>query len=143
LVAFLRSQPPVQNETPPLSPSPLLAFFFGAGLAELGTLPITGPVAAPPRSPTAAYGAYIVSYQDCRTCHGADLNGTSGGLAPPAPNARAFVRVWTLEQFIQTMRTGVDPGGHAIQEPMPWQMIGQMDDVELAALYHYLRSTNY
>jgi hypothetical protein len=40
------------------------------------------------------------------------------------------------------MRTGVDPGGHAIREPMPWQMIGQMDDVELAALYHYLRSTN-
>jgi hypothetical protein len=34
----------------------------------------------------------------------------------------------------------VDPSGHAIQEPMPWQMIGQMDDLELTALYHYLRS---
>jgi mono/diheme cytochrome c family protein len=140
LVAFLRSQPPVQNETLPLSPSPLLALFFGAGLAELGTVPITGPVAAPPRAPTAAYGEYVISYQDCRTCHGADLNGSAGGLAPPAPSARAFAGAWTLEQFIQTMRTGVDPGGHAIQEPMPWQMIGQMDDLELAALYQYLRS---
>jgi hypothetical protein len=52
---------------------------------------------------------------------------------------RSFVNAWTLEQFIQTMRTGFDPGGHHIQAPMPWQMIGQMDDVELAALYHYLR----
>ncbi|HEU5099066.1 MAG TPA: cytochrome c [Roseiflexaceae bacterium] len=142
LVAFLRSQPPVQHETPPLSPSPLLAFFFGAGLAELGTPPISQPVVAPPRAANAAYGEYIVSYQDCRTCHGAELNGSAGGLAPPAPSARAFARAWTLEEFIQTMRTGVDPGGHAIQEPMPWQMIGQMDDVELAALYQYLRSAN-
>jgi mono/diheme cytochrome c family protein len=142
LVAFLRSQPPVQNETPPISPSPLLAFFFGAGLAELSTPPVTAPVVAPPKEPTAAYGAYIVDYQDCRTCHGADLNGSAGGLAPPAPSARAFARAWTLEQFIQAMRTGVDPGGHHIQEPMPWQMIGQMDDVELAALYHYLRGAN-
>ena len=140
LVAFLRSQPPVQNETLALSPSPLLALFFGAGLAELGTPPITEPIAAPPRSPSAAYGAYIISYQDCRSCHGAELNGSAGGLAPPAPSARAYARAWTLEQFIQTMRTGVDPGGHTIREPMPWQMIGQMDDLELAALYEYLRS---
>jgi mono/diheme cytochrome c family protein len=143
LVAFLRSQPTVQNETAPLSPSPLLAFFFGSGLAELGSVPIAGPVAAPPRAPNAAYGEYIISYQDCRTCHGTELNGSAGGLAPPAPSARAFAQAWTLEQFIQTMRTGVDPGGHTIQEPMPWQMIGQMDDVELAALYHYLRSANH
>src|SRR6185369_8616255 len=65
LIAFLRSQPPVQSETPALSPSPLLAFFFGAGLAELGTPIVSEPIAAPPRSPTAAYGAYIISYQDC------------------------------------------------------------------------------
>ena len=38
------------------------------------------------------------------------------------------------------MRTGVDPGGHALQPPMPWRMIGQMDDDELAALYHHIRA---
>lgn len=140
IIAFLRSQPPIENETAPLSPSPLLAFFFGAGLAGLGSEPVTEPVVAPPAGPTVEYGRYIVNYQDCRSCHGADLNGSEGGLAPPAPSARAFAHAWTLEEFIQTMRTGVDPGGHVIQEPMPWQMIGQMDDVELAALYHYLRS---
>jgi mono/diheme cytochrome c family protein len=139
LVTFLRSQPAVQNETSPITPSPVLALVFGAGLAELGTPPVAGPVVAPPKEPTAAYGAYVISYQDCRTCHGPDLNGSAGGLGPAAPSVRSFVNAWTLEQFIQTMRTGVDPGGHKIQAPMPWQMIGQMDDVELSALYHYLR----
>ena len=100
-----------------------------------------GPVGAPPREPTAAYGAYVISYQDCAVCHGADLNGSAGGLTPPAPNIRAIARAWTLEQFVTTMRTGVNPNGHKLQPPMPWQMIGQMDDVELAALYHYLRAT--
>lgn len=27
-----------------------------------------------------------------------------------------------------------------IQPPMPWEMIGTMDDLELAALYAYLRA---
>ena len=38
------------------------------------------------------------------------------------------------------MRTGVDPGGHALDpRQMPWESIGKLDDVELAALYEYLR----
>lgn len=140
LIAFLRSQPPVQAESPPTTPSPLLALFFGAGLAEVGVPPVSGPVVAPPREPSVAYGAYVASYQDCRTCHGSDLEGSAGGLTPPAPSARAFARAWTQEEFIRTMRTGVDPGGHQIQSPMPWEMIGKMDDLDLAALYVYLRS---
>jgi mono/diheme cytochrome c family protein len=142
IIAYLRSQPAIENETPPTNISPLLAFFFGTGLAgQLHYPPVTAPVVAPPKGPTAAYGAYIVSYSDCRSCHAADLNGsTGGGLAPPAPSARAIVASWTREQFIQAMRTGVDPGGHTIQPPMPWKAIGQMDDEELTALYIYLRS---
>jgi mono/diheme cytochrome c family protein len=140
LIAYLRSQPAVQNASPPIAPSPLLAFFFGAGLVPVGTLPVAEPVAAPPREPTSAYGAYIVSYQDCRTCHGASLEGSPGGLTPPAPNIRAIARAWSEAEFIQAMRTGVDPSGHAMQPPMPWEMIGKMDDVDLVALYAYLRS---
>ena len=140
LIVFLRSQAPIQNQTPAINPSPLLAFFWGTGMAPVAAPPVSEPVVAPPKRPDAAYGAYIVSYQDCRVCHGADLNGSAGGLGPAAPSVRAIVSNWTLEQFIQTIRTGVDPGGHAIQPPMPWQMVGRMDDVELAALYHYIRS---
>jgi mono/diheme cytochrome c family protein len=141
LVAYLRSQPPIQYVTPPVAPSPLLAFFYGVGLAPVGSLPVSEPVVAPPRERSVAYGAYIADYQDCRACHGADLQGSSGGLTPPAPNARVFARVWTEQEFIQTMRTGVDPNGHVIQPPMPWETVGRMDDLDLAALYVYLRAT--
>jgi hypothetical protein len=45
---------------------------------------------------------------------------------------------WTKEQFIATMRTGVDPSGHALGAQMPWQNIGRMDDDELTAVYTYI-----
>ena len=44
-----------------------------------------------------------------------------------------------MEQFITTLRTGVDPSGHALNNTlMPWQNIGRMDDDELAATYAYI-----
>lgn len=140
LVVFLRSQPTVANETQPIYVSPVLAMFVGAGLAPVGEKPVVEPVVAPAKAPTVEYGGYILSYQDCQSCHGPDLNGSPGGLGPAAPSVRAFLKNWTAEQFIQTMRTGVDPGGHLIQPPMPWKMIGQMDDDELTALYLYIRN---
>jgi mono/diheme cytochrome c family protein len=140
IVAFLRSQPAVEKETPPFTPSPLLAFFFGAGLAEFGSPPMTETIIAPLKEPTATYGEYVLSYQDCRACHGDQLHGSPAGLGPATPSVRAFVKAWSLEQFIQTMRTGVTPDGRHLDPIMPWQMVGQMDDVELAALYHHLRS---
>ena len=45
---------------------------------------------------------------------------------------------WKLAEFIATMRTGIDPNGHALSEQMPWRPIGRMDDDELTAVYEYL-----
>ena len=45
---------------------------------------------------------------------------------------------WKLEEFVATMRTGVDPGGHELGKEMPWQSIGRMSDEELSAVYEYL-----
>jgi hypothetical protein len=42
------------------------------------------------------------------------------------------------EEFIATMRTGINPGGRELGEKMPWRPIGQMDDEELSAVYEYL-----
>lgn len=139
LVAFLRSQPAIQNETPDLAASPLIAAFVGIGMVDIGAPPVEGKIAAPPKQPHATYGEYVLSYQDCQSCHGEDLNGVPEGLGPATPSIHGAIRGWTAEQFIQTMRTGIDPGGHPIQDPMPWQMLGEMDDTELTALYHYLR----
>jgi mono/diheme cytochrome c family protein len=78
-----------------------------------------GPVAAPPKGPTVEYGQYIVSFQDCRDCHGKDFTGGK----PPAPVGPDLhlIKGWTQEQFIKTIRTGVDPSGHQLKPTMPWQ----------------------
>jgi hypothetical protein len=49
-----------------------------------------------------------------------------------------LVKEWKLQQFVATMRTGIDPGGHELSEQMPWRPIGKMDDEELGAVYEYL-----
>jgi mono/diheme cytochrome c family protein len=89
---------------------------------------------------TGEFGQYILSYQDCVVCHGTDLTGGKPGqLAPLGPNL-SILKGWTEEQFITTLRTGVDPNGHALNNQMPWQNIGRMNDEELAAVYAYITS---
>jgi len=48
------------------------------------------------------------------------------------------VKDWKLQDFISTVRTGVDPAGHERGKQMPWRPIGKMDDEELTAMYAYL-----
>ncbi|HUX67955.1 MAG TPA: hypothetical protein VMV31_10765 [Terriglobales bacterium] len=47
---------------------------------------------------------------------------------------------WTREQFIQAMRTAVNPAGRAIQPPMPAVNFGRLTDADLTALYNFLRT---
>ena len=143
IIAFLRSQPAVQSNVPESSPTLLMVLLTGAGVtgATPTDLPaVQGPIVAPDRAATPAYGGYIVSFNDCRDCHRADLKGNpTQGLYPVTPSVLAFVQGWTQDEFIKTMRTGTDPGGHAIKPPMPWKFLGRFDDVELSAVYQYLR----
>lgn len=140
IIAYLRSQPAVANATPlpPDQYSPLALILVGAGVIPEGEPPITTAITMPAKGPTAEFGQYILSYQDCVLCHGENLTGgTPGQLAPIGPNL-AVVKAWTKDQFISTLRTGVDPNGHQLTAQMPWQNIGRMDDEELSAVYAYL-----
>lgn len=141
LIAYLRSQPAVTTEIvdPPDQPSLLGFIMFGIGMLPSGQPPITDVITAPSKGPTAEYGEYILSYQDCRDCHGENLlGGVEGQLTPFGPNLKV-VKTWTQEQFITTLRTGVDPRNHALDPAiMPWKSIGRMDDEELTAIYLYL-----
>jgi mono/diheme cytochrome c family protein len=111
---------------------------LGAGMLPTGKPVLNGTIKAPPKSPSPQYGEYILSYQDCRECHGSKLTGgVQGQLAPVGPGL-SLVKDWTLEGFISTMRTGTDPAGHQLGKEMPWQPIGKMDNEELAAMYEYL-----
>jgi mono/diheme cytochrome c family protein len=140
VIAYIRSRPPVGQVTanPPDKLNLLGLILLGAGKLPRGNSTFTGVITAPPKGPTARYGEYILSYQDCRQCHGLDLSGgVEGQLGPIGPDLN-LVKEWTLDEFIATLRTGIDPGGYQLSERMPWRPIGKMDDEELAAVYDYL-----
>jgi mono/diheme cytochrome c family protein len=140
LIAYLRSRPAAGRKTmdPPDRLNLLGVIMLGAGMLPGGKPVFTGAITAPPKARTAQYGEYILSYQDCRECHGANLTGgVEGQLGPIGPDLN-LVKGWKLEEFVSTMRTGVDPGGHKLGEEMPWRPIGKMDDEELGAVYEYL-----
>jgi mono/diheme cytochrome c family protein len=97
-----------------------------------------GVITGPAKAPTAEFGEYILSYQDCRECHGKTLTGGVPGQLPPLGPDLSVVKVWSFDQFVATMRTGVDPTGRELGKEMPWRPIGRMSDDELHAIYDYL-----
>jgi mono/diheme cytochrome c family protein len=140
VIAYIRSLPAIGKPTgnPPDHLNLLGIVMLGAGMLPKGNPVFVGPVMAPPASSTLLYGEYILSYQDCRACHGAKLTGgVPGQLAPLGPDLN-LVKGWKFENFVATMRTGVDPNGHELSKQMPWRPIGRMSDEELNAVYEYL-----
>jgi len=138
IIAYLRSQPPVANDVQGGDSVNFIGVLIvGTGLMP-DAPPIHGAIAAPPREVTADYGKYVATFGECRGCHGPDMTGTPPSAVAPdgVPDPRPIVGTWTVEQFIQTMRTGVRPGGEALQ--MPWQNASRMDDTDLSALYAYI-----
>jgi mono/diheme cytochrome c family protein len=140
IIAFLRSQEAVEKESllPPDRPNLLALIMFGANIVPERPL-VTEPIVAPQKEATVEYGKFMTSFLDCKNCHGDDLNGGTSPVNPKGPSLR-LVKAWTEEEFITTLRTGVDPSGHELSPLMPWRSTGRLDDVELSALYQYLVS---
>ena len=141
VVAFLRSQEAAGQATPPAKLNVLGEMFIGAVFPTSAQPPLTEPVVAPPEGRSPEYGKYLVSIADCRTCHGEHLAGrVQRGPGPPAgPNLTMLVPTWSLDAFVQTFRTGVDPNKHTLKEEMPWKLISRFaSDDDLAAIYAYL-----
>ncbi len=140
VIAYMRNLPAIGKTTdnPPDHLNLLGIMLLGAGMLPTGNPVSITPIAAPPAGSTLEYGEYILSYQDCRGCHGAKLTGgVPGQLGPLGPDLN-LVKRWKLEEFVATMRTGVDPNGHELSKEMPWRPIGRMSDEELGAVYEYL-----
>jgi mono/diheme cytochrome c family protein len=142
IVAYLRSQPAVQPRTPPTKLNVIAALFIGAGVFQTSAqVPITQPVVAPTEGVSVGYGKYLVSILGCRLCHGDNLAGRrAGGAGPPAgPNLTLIVPKWTEEEFVHTLRTGVDPYRRILSEGMPWEAVSAFaGDDDLKAIYAYL-----
>ncbi len=152
LIAYIRSVPPVDRETP--EPHARLSFFgnvmYGAGMfgkllraeriQQMGEMP-----PAPQAAVSAEYGQYLVTINGCRDCHGPQLSGGKAGdpSSPLAPNLTpgGELRAWSEADFIKTLRTGVTPSGTALPDQfMPWKHKGLMTDDELKAVWAYLHS---
>ena len=140
IIAYLRSQPAVEN---PIQDPPTQLNFLGVLVTGLGIVPqlpeVTGEIIAPPKAASAEYGEYLISFEDCKSCHGSDLTGGNNQLTPNGPTL-SMVKGWTQDQFITAMRTGVNPDGRTLIDLMPWKIYGRMDDTDLAALYQYIVS---
>ena len=92
---------------------------------------------------TAEYGAYLA--EGCKGCHGHDFGGQHVPGTPPSfPASRnltpAGLGQWTDVDFRRALREGKRPDGSAIDPFMPWQAYGKMKDVEIDALWAYLRT---
>ena len=57
------------------------------------------------------------------------------------PDPETGLGSWTEEMFIQTMKTGRHEGkGRPIKPPMPWFVVGALNDEDIKSLFAYLQS---
>ena len=150
LIAYVKSVPPVDRVPPPSDVQILGRALFVAGQIQALAAetidhgaPITPMV---PRGVTAEYGQYLVRVGGCADCHGPNMSGGPINGAPPdVPPAANItpggeIAAWTAQQFIQTIRTGVNPAGKQLNSFMPYKYLGQLSDDELKAMFAYLHS---
>jgi mono/diheme cytochrome c family protein len=145
IIAFMRQLPAVDRDVGQISIGPLARVLFVAGVLPL--LPaekidhVAASVGSPPVGPTVEYGRYLAQSAGCMACHGAQLQGGPSAAPgfPAAPRLAHLAELGFSEgDFVNALRTGTRPDGRQLREPMPWQALRNMTDVELAALWRYL-----
>jgi len=152
---YLKGLEPVRNA---VRQSPNIWFKLGK-LLFLRPKPSVS-VTAPPRGPTAEYGGYLAQHVGlCADCHTPrvgirslpDKGRLFAGMANPpkefpssppnlTPDEETGIGRWSEDDFLRTIRTGVNPSGRKLNPFMPWRQIGRMSDDDLRAIYRYLRT---
>ena len=143
MIAYFRSVPAVDNDSPGLQLSALARLMIDLGLSGevVRAARIDHFAATPP--PPASAGEYLVRIAGCTFCHGDRLAG-GRGLEPGAPPAPDLTPAgpWgrrDFAAFAAVMRSGIAPDGHAIDPRfMPWQGYRQMTDAELRSIWDHL-----
>jgi len=149
LIAYVQSLPASNNDPGSNEIRPL-----GRVLYWLGNFPLVAAETvdhtphsrgAPAVAVTAEYGKYLA--QGCTGCHGQNFAGQHVPGTPPdfadsanlTPHENGLAK-WTQADFMRAVREGKRPDGSALDPFMPWKAVGQMNDVELAAIWTYLRT---
>lgn len=149
LVSYIR-QLPAQQGTPAVIELPHPAWvLYGLGAIPDAAARIDhqrGPSRPVPADVTVAHGKYVANM--CIGCHGASLAGGNIPGAPPdwpaAADIRpgqksALARYPDVSLFVAMLRSGKRPDGTPIAV-MPFESLGQLNDVDAQALYLYLQS---
>lgn len=149
LIAYLKSAPPVDRASVPVKVGPLARALLLAGKMPIAAERIDHARVQPPTATpgvTPEYGRYIAA-ATCAGCHNPSFSGGKIDVGPPdwppsanlTPDASGRLAKWSEADFIAALRTGRRPDGSEINPIMP-RNFGKMDDVELKALWAYLKT---
>jgi hypothetical protein len=147
LVSYLRSVPPVDRASGATVVKPLGKVLDRRDdiiLDVARRIEHSRHVPVPPPAPTAEYGAFLAHL--CVGCHGEHFSGGRIPGAPPSiptpsnitPDASG-IGDWTFDDFDTLMRKAVRKNGKALNPFMPVEAWRNFDDVEMHALWEYLR----
>lgn len=147
LVAYTRRLAPASGEATRIEMPLMIRALYASG--QIPDAPEKIDHSLPPAVPVAEgvtpeHGEYVANM--CKGCHGMQLR---GGRVPGGPpdwpaavdlTSTATYAVYdSVDKFRDMMRTGQRPGGGEVKV-MPFPTLKQLSDVDLEALYLYLKS---
>jgi len=150
IISYAQQLPPVAGNGAVMDLPWLYKVQYGFGMIRDAAEKIDhtlAPAAPHVVAASVAHGAYVAN--SCISCHGAKLSGGkipgSPPEWPPAANltpgkGSVMPRYATLGAFEAMLRSGRRPDGSAISPIMPFASLGEMTDVDVAALHVYLAS---
>jgi mono/diheme cytochrome c family protein len=145
VIAYLRSVPAVDRETPPMKIGPMaraLGLFTAFPLLPATMIDhatVTFAAASPTTTDPVDAGRYLVASAGCYGCHGEQLKG-GGGPPPGAANITPIgIGDWSEKDFFAALREHKRPNGTTIEEAMP-RGYGQMADEDLRKIFTFLKS---
>ena len=124
IIAYVRTQPAVNAQTPENYASLLLGLLVGANIFNIDYAALPQPIVAPAKAANPAYGRLPRRRDGLPRLPRREPRRQSEPTQPPGPNLNS-VRGWTAAEFMHAIRTGIRPSGQPLRPPMPWPTIGK------------------
>jgi mono/diheme cytochrome c family protein len=148
VIAYIKTVPPVDRPSVPIKLGPIARMLVATGKMKLSADVIDHANVRPQQvaaGVTQEFGRYLAV--GCVGCHGPNYSGGKIEIGPPdwppaanlTPHADARIAKWNESDFINAIRTAKRPDGSEVNPVMP-RAFGNMNDVELKALWLFLKS---